>query len=75
MSKPVGLALNVFDLDGAWHFTIYTDTDRGVDTSKHLSINPSDEQVARYLSIANDDDWWTYDYEADFNFILRGNDE
>tara|TARA_B110000459_G_scaffold143656_1_gene156472 strand:- start:7859 stop:8089 length:231 start_codon:yes stop_codon:yes gene_type:complete len=72
MSKPLGLALNVFDLDGEWYFTVYPDTDAGVDTSKHLSINPSDEQVVRYLSIANAEDWWTYDNEPDFNFILRG---
>lgn len=69
-----GLALNVFldDVTQHWHFTIYNDTTDGIETSHYLSIDPSDEQIERYLEISEDDDWWTFDYESDFKYILRG---
>lgn len=70
--NSTGLALNVFNEEGNWHFTIYNDTDEGVRTNEYLSITPSADQLERYLALSGDDDWWTYDDSPEFSYILRG---
>ena len=69
----VGLSLNVWDNeDRGWQMAIYPDTEHGIDSHQYILIKPTEAQIARYLEISQDSDWWTDDASAEFNYVLRG---
>lgn len=75
-SDVQGLALNVWDAssgpDPEWLMAIYLDTSYGIETNCDLAFNPTPEQIARYLEISDDSDWWVDNSDPDFNYILWG---
>lgn len=72
MQTVIGLGLNVWTEDHGWRMTIYPDTPDGTDSSQYISLDPTREQIDRYLEISQDDDWWVYDKHPDFAYILWG---
>jgi hypothetical protein len=77
----LGLVLNVWspndndsnDLeDWEWKFALYPYTAQGIETSAYLSLEPSPDQIQRYLELTSDSDWWVGDDDAHYSYILWG---
>jgi hypothetical protein len=76
-----GFALNVWSpsdndnddpLHWDWKLALYADRSTGIDTSNYLPLEPSPDQIRRYLELSQDADWWVSDNDADFHYILWG---
>lgn len=75
--NTTGLALNVWNNSYTatpdWRMAIYLDKRTGTDTSEYISIErPTPDQIDRYLEISQDSDWWVYDLDPKFDYILFG---
>lgn len=66
------IALNVWNHDGKWLMTIYEEVSEELDTKNYIPVEATPDRVARYLSISNDDDWWVYQGDQQFSYILWG---
>ena len=76
MKTITGFGLNVWnDSDNdtpVWKMAIYNDYAGQTDTSEWMTMEATPERVARYLEISQDDDWWVYNGDNDFHYILWG---
>ena len=80
MQKITGFGLNVWDnspIDkpSDWTMAVYPDYDGHTDSDTWLTVEATPERIARYLSITDDDDWWVYDQDPQFHYILWGEEK
>jgi len=80
VKKITGFGLNVWDDSPAhepplWLMAVYPDYDGHTDSDTWLRVEATPERVARYLEITDDDDWWVYDQDPQFHYILWGEEK